>query len=218
MKFLEKVAFVLFSNLILVLSIFIILMLSGWLNPIAPTWFLTKIAESQVATNVTVGVCVVLILLAMKCIFFSSSTGSDDEENLDNGILLENADGKLFITKETIKNIALNVICGFEGAIDPKVELEMDKQNQVKMSVIITAKELSAINQLSKNIQVKVKEVEISVNPQDINNVVGYKRENILKIKDMYDVDIKTKQDNKIKEGKIKIDIIKRYTDFLDEE
>ena len=56
------------------------------------------------------------------------------------------------------------------------------------------------------------------MNPQDINNVVGYKRENILKIKDMYDVDIKTKQDNKIKEGKIKIDIIKRYTDFLDEE
>lgn len=78
---------------------------------------------------------------------------------MDNGILLENADGKLFITKETIKNIALNVICGFEGAIDPKVELEMDKQNQVKMNVIITAKELSAINQLSKNIQVKVKEV-----------------------------------------------------------
>ncbi len=148
-----------FACLFLVLSIFIILMLSGWLNPIAPTWFLTKIAESQVATNVTVGVCVVLILLAMKCIFFSSSTGSDDEENLDNGILLENADGKLFITKETIKNIALNVICGFEGAIDPKVELEMDKQNQVKMNVIITAKELSAINQLSKNIQVKVKEV-----------------------------------------------------------
>ncbi len=51
------------------------------------------------------------------------------------------------------------MICGFEGAIDPKVELEMDKQNQVKMNVIITAKELSAINQLSKNIQVKVKEV-----------------------------------------------------------
>ena len=74
------------------------------------------------------------------------------------------------------------------------------------------------ISEKIKGFEVKVKEVEISVNPQDINNVVGYKRENILKIKDMYDVDIKTKQDNKIKEGKIKIDIIKRYTDFLDEE
>ncbi len=159
MKFLEKLAFVLFSNLVLVLSILVILILAGWINPIAPTWFLTKIAENQVATNITIGVCVVLILLAMKSIFFGSSADEEDDENLDNGILLENADGKLFITKETIKNIALNVISGFEGAIDPKVELEMDKQNQVKMNVVITAKELAAINQLSKNIQVKVKEV-----------------------------------------------------------
>lgn len=159
MKFLEKLAFVLFANLVLVLSIFIILILSGWINPIAPTWFLTKVAENQMATNITIGVCVVLILLAMKSIFFGSNADDEDDENLDNGILLENADGKLFITKETIKNIALNVISGFEGAIDPKVELEMDKQNQVKMNVVITAKELAAINQLSKNIQVKVKEV-----------------------------------------------------------
>lgn len=159
MKFLDKLAFVLFSNIVLVLSILVILILSGWVSPIAPTWFLTKVAETQVATNITVGVCAVLIILAMKAIFFGGTTSDDDDENLDNGILLENADGKLFITKETIKNIALNVISGFEGAIDPKVELEMDKQNQVKMNVVITAKELSAINQLSKNIQVKVKEV-----------------------------------------------------------
>ena len=34
-----------------------------------------------------------------------------------------------------------------------------------------------------------VKEVEIRVNPQDINNVVGYKRENIERLKRMYDVE-----------------------------
>jgi len=158
MKFLDKLSLVLFSNIILFLSIFIILILAGWVTPSIPTILLNNTANTELATNITMGVCAVLIILAIRALF-SGADNENDDENLDNGILLENADGKLFITKETIKNIALNVIAGFDGAIDPKVEMEMDKQNQVKMNVVITAKELSAINQLSKNIQVKVKEV-----------------------------------------------------------
>ena len=50
-----------------------------------------------------------------------------------------------------------------------------------------------------KNVNMTVKEVEIRVNPQDINNVVGYKRENIQKLKDAYDVDVQIEQDIKCK-------------------
>ena len=73
------------------------------------------------------------------------------------------------------------------------------------------------ISEKIKEVEVKVKEVEICINPQDINNAVGYKRENILKIKEMYDVDVVIKQNSKIKPGVIKINILKRYADFLDE-
>lgn len=73
------------------------------------------------------------------------------------------------------------------------------------------------ISEKIKAVEVRVKEVELCVNPQDVNNAVGYKRENILKIKDMYDVDVMIKQDDKIKPGKIKVNILKRYADFLDE-
>ena len=48
-----------------------------------------------------------------------------------------------------------------------------------------------------KNVNMTVKEVEIRVNPQDINNVIGYKKENIEKLKDAYDVDVKLEQDIK---------------------
>ena len=48
-----------------------------------------------------------------------------------------------------------------------------------------------------KNLNMNVKEVEIRINPQDINNVVGYKKENIQKLKDAYDVDVKLEQDIK---------------------
>ncbi len=68
-----------------------------------------------------------------------------------------------------------------------------------------------------KKLNVKVKEVEVTVNPIDINNVIGHKKENVLKLKDTYDVDLILQQDEKIKQGKSKIEITKTYNDFLEE-
>ena len=34
-----------------------------------------------------------------------------------------------------------------------------------------------------KKINMKVKEVEISVNPENVNNVIGHKKENVVKLK-----------------------------------
>ncbi len=68
-----------------------------------------------------------------------------------------------------------------------------------------------------KKLNVKVKEVQVTVNPIDANNVIGHKRENIEKLKETYDVDLIIKQDETIKQGKSKIDIIKTYNDFLED-
>ena len=64
-----------------------------------------------------------------------------------------------------------------------------------------------------KKLNVKVKEVEVTVNPVDSNNVIGHKKENVLKLKDTYDVDLVLKQDEKMKQGKSKIEVTKTYTD-----
>ncbi len=69
-----------------------------------------------------------------------------------------------------------------------------------------------------KKINTKVKEVEIRVNPQNINNVVGYKRQNIEKLKELYDVDVIVKQDIKYPVEKIDVLVTKEYTDFLNED
>ena len=68
-----------------------------------------------------------------------------------------------------------------------------------------------------KKFNVKVKEIEIKINPDNINNVVGHKKENVKKLKDLYDVDVNVVQDKEIKPGKFEIEILKTYTDFLDE-
>ena len=67
-----------------------------------------------------------------------------------------------------------------------------------------------------KKLNTKVKEVVVTVNPQDVNNVVGQRRENISNLKNIYDVNLIVKADDKIKQGKSKIDITKIYEDFSD--
>ena len=74
-----------------------------------------------------------------------------------------------------------------------------------------------AIVEKIKKLNVKVKEVEVTVNPIDTNNVIGHKKENVIKLKDTYEVDLIVKQDEKIKQGKSKIEVTKTYNDFLEE-
>lgn len=64
-----------------------------------------------------------------------------------------------------------------------------------------------------KKFNVKVKKIKIEVNPLEVNNVVGHKKENILKLKEMYDVDIIVIGNDKIKLGKSKINIEETYLD-----
>jgi len=68
-----------------------------------------------------------------------------------------------------------------------------------------------------KKFNTKVKEVEIRANSDDINNIIGHKRENILKLKDVYEVDVVVNTDDTIKDGKFEISILKTYDDYLEE-
>ena len=66
-----------------------------------------------------------------------------------------------------------------------------------------------------KKFNTKVKEVEIIANPDDINNIIGHKKENIEKLRDIYEVDVMVKPDEQIKHGKFEIKIEKTYDDIL---
>ena len=68
-----------------------------------------------------------------------------------------------------------------------------------------------------KELNVKVKKVEVIVNPQDVNNVIGHKRENIEKLKEMYTLDLIVKQSNDIKPGKLELTVLEKYPEFLED-
>ena len=68
-----------------------------------------------------------------------------------------------------------------------------------------------------KQFNVKVKEVEIRANSDDINNIIGHKKENIEKLREVYEVDVVVKTDDTIKDGKFEIDVVKTYDDIIEE-
>ena len=74
-----------------------------------------------------------------------------------------------------------------------------------------------AVLEKIKKLNVQVKEVEVTANPIDVNNIIGHKKENILKLKETYDVDLVVQQSEKVKQGKLEIKILKTYEDFLKE-
>ena len=68
-----------------------------------------------------------------------------------------------------------------------------------------------------KKLNARIKKVEVTVNPQDANNVIGHKRENIEKLKEIYTLDLIVKQDKNIKQGKLEIKVLEKYPEFLED-
>ncbi len=62
-----------------------------------------------------------------------------------------------------------------------------------------------------KKVNAKVKKVKIIANDVNVNNIIGHKKENILKLKEIYDVDIVIEKNNDIKPGKFKMEILESY-------
>lgn len=68
-----------------------------------------------------------------------------------------------------------------------------------------------------KKFNVKVKEIELEINGENVNNVIGHKKENLNKLKELYDVEVKIKQNKYIKQGKFEMKVLKTYNDFLED-
>ena len=76
MKILDKIGLVVFSSIVLLLSLALILTIAEWLDLKLVLNAVEYIVTNKVAARVTFGVCVVLILLAIKTIFLNSDAKS----------------------------------------------------------------------------------------------------------------------------------------------
>ena len=107
MKLLENIALTIFSVVILIFGLVFCLILFNWIEESYVYLVLQYIKAEPVATNIALGTSVVLMLLAVKCIFFPTFAKEKEEKSDVGGILLENESGKLMISIETIENLVI---------------------------------------------------------------------------------------------------------------
>ena len=156
MKILEKTALIIFSNIMLVLSIILSLVIFGWIDIDLVEGIVIKLIEGDLSSKIILGCNVVFILLAIKCIFFDNTSKEQIKER--QGVLLENESGKLMISKETIENLVNSVALNFQSAEDVSTRIELDKENNVRVFVNLTISSDAIIKDLSANLQNKIKE------------------------------------------------------------
>ncbi len=169
MKILDKIGLALFSTLILITSIVTCLMIFGWVDVDWVYGIVDAAIHNQVSSNILLVLSIIFILLAVKCIFFESS--SKKEMDYKNGILLENSDGKLLITKDTLENLVNGVVKGFDSAENITTRIELDKENNVKVFVNLSVKENAIIKELSTNLQTKIKTTIKKTSDLDVKEV-----------------------------------------------
>lgn len=156
MKTLEKIALVLFSNIILILSILMCILIFGWLELDLVNGIVEKALNTTVYANIILGMSVVFILLAIKCIFFDSDARENAKEK--SGILLENDNGKLLISKDTLENLTNGVVKSFNNAESVLSKVVLGTDNLVRVYVTLFVTPDVVIKDLSNNLQIKIKE------------------------------------------------------------
>ena len=155
MKFLEKLSLILFSLIMSVISIGLILIMLDVIQISVVTKTISLILKDDFSIKLTIGMAVVVLLLALKCIFF----GSEPEDDGRNGVTLENGAGKLVISKESLENIIANIVKEVQGIEAISSRTILDKNNNLVVYVTTLVSKDMMIKDVSAQIQEKIKEV-----------------------------------------------------------
>lgn len=154
MKFLERLALTIFSLIVLIISIVLLCIMFELLEVsvvIKPIMFLE---QNVIAYKTTIIVASICILLAIKCLFFRSKKQDLGRD----GIVLENASGKLVISKESLENLVASVAKEIPGAEAVSSKTILDKDRNLKVFVTTTVARDMMLKDVSSELQNKIKE------------------------------------------------------------
>ena len=155
MKFIEKVTLIIYSNIILILSIIACAIIFRWLD-ISVIQTLTKyLLLYGTSSKVILGISIVFILLSIRCMFFDPTSKQELKDK--QGILLANDNGKLMISKETIEDLVEAVTKQYKMAKEVNSRVELDKENNVNIFVNLVVGSDTVIKDLSADLQEKIK-------------------------------------------------------------
>lgn len=169
MKFLERFTLITYSLVILILSVILSLLIFNWIDFGTITDMIEALIRGSLSSKITLGVCVVFILLSIKCMFFDEN--SKDTLKETQGILLKNENGQLMISRETIDNMVKNAVIGFENVKNCNTKIDVNEQNKLRITLFLTVNENVVIKELASNLQIKIKDEVKKISDLDVEEV-----------------------------------------------
>jgi uncharacterized alkaline shock family protein YloU len=178
MKKISKLVLVVFSVIILLIGVAVNLLIVGWLD-YETAFSLIRRALSESPSNKIILIFTELsMLFAILCIFLDSSSKGENKPS-GRDVLMQNDNGKLMISRETIENLVNGVVKEFPGARQAQTRIALDAQNNVDVLVDLTVTKDVVIKELTANMQTRIKEAIKKTSDLDVKEVN-------VKIKDIY--------------------------------
>ena len=194
MKILDRIILSIYSIIMLVESVIAILLVFGWLKIENIVFIIKDVLNNHIAYNTIFGISILFIILSIKAILFGSSTSTrtDNTETKKNtkmgdGVLLENEDGKLLISKDTIERLANSVVKNFSNIQDAKTKVLIDNKNNIAIIVELQILQNTIIKELTANLQSRIKQVIKEATDLDVKEVN-------VKIKNIINVPVKVEE------------------------
>lgn len=175
MKKLDKAILALFSVIIFIQSVLAILVVFGWIKISVVFNFIEYVIEDTKMAKIILGFALVCLIGAIKALFFESSSKTKKTQ----GVLMQNDNGKLLISKATIENIVTSVVKKFSSVEDISVFIECDAFSNLIVNVNVVISSDVIIKELTVNMQNKIKEAIKKTSDLDVKEV-NVKIKNIL--------------------------------------
>ncbi len=168
MKFFDKLVLKIFSIIILAIGIVSVLLMTGIINIEMIQNEIIKLSDGENAISITIGVLAVLMLLSIKGLFFTSK---NQDKVLKEGIILENTNGKLVISKESLENLVASVTKDIPGADTISSRTILDKNRNLIVNVTAAVSKDVMIKDISNEVQARVKEAMKKTADLDVKEV-----------------------------------------------
>lgn len=175
MKKIDNIILTVFSILIFLASILIICIIAGWIKLDSVSEFVNMALNNQNTSRVILGLAIFCLIASFKAIFFSGTTEKENKK----GVLMQNDNGKLLISKSTIENIVQGVVKGFDSVEVADVSSDLDDLNNFSINVSLIVGKNVIIKDLTINLQNKIKETIKRTSDLEVKEVN-------VKIKDIY--------------------------------
>ncbi len=168
MKRLDRFLLQIFALLIGIATIIVILITTGVLEPNEVTKWIVRLADTDTQTaKVTLIASVVVLLFVLKAVCFTSKPQGAKKED----VVLENSNGKLVISKESLDNIISSVAKEIPGTESTSSRTIVDKNKDLIVYVTTVVNRDVMLKDVSVELQNRIKEVLKSTADLDVKEV-----------------------------------------------